>query len=85
MIHTPVRSSSPLFAMRHPLFAVLLLVVFVAGCRASGNTVIPSTEPQASVPVGEEPTTETVEDLEAPLPLDPAVRTGRLENGLVYY
>lgn len=68
---------------RYPL--LLLLVLALAACGSSENVVLPSTEPEATIPAGDGPPGTEEVSSEDVLPLDPAVRQGTLDNGLTYY
>jgi len=56
---------------------LLLLVLFTAAASAQDLTGAPSAQDLAGAPLSQ--------DLSAPLPLDPAVRTGTLANGLTFF
>jgi zinc protease len=65
---------------------LLLALVLVAGCASTEPVQVVTTEGEATVPVAarEEASGRSVLGDE-PLPLDPAVRKGRLDNGLTFY
>ncbi len=67
-------------------FLPLLLVFVFAACGSSETTIVPpSTEHVATVPAGDGQAGTTEIESGDPLPLDPAVRVGTLDNGLTYY
>lgn len=65
--------------MKRIALLLFVAIVLLAACR-------PVQAPQAAASVGDEPAPAAADlPLTAPLPADPAVRTGQLANGLTYY
>lgn len=66
--------------MKDLLIALLVVALLLAGCAPIQPMTAPATEATT-----ETEATGTTTDLAAPLPTDPDVRIGTLENGLTYY
>ena len=70
--------------MKDILIALLIVAILLSGCapiqpESTSATQTAATETEATA------TTAATTDLFAPLPTDPDVRIGTLENGLTYY
>ncbi|RMH51546.1 MAG: insulinase family protein [Bacteroidetes bacterium] len=85
---TPCSVPSTHRAVMHRLRLFPLLLALLIGACASAERTHPttSTSPSAALRTESVPPADAASlDLDAPLPVDAAVRVGRLENGLTYY